>query len=307
MNTLLNAEQVRMNVSIVRFLQCLGFIPGKRVGAELFYLSMLEESDIQFSFVVNEDHNSWYDHELGVGGDITDFVKLYWKPISHQEAILKIHVILGLPGSENIVHFKGELSSNPIKCYRIVSINEIGTSDALSNYLERQLLRSKVSGDLKEVYFKKDHHGTVDVKEPNLFFGIGWPNECGGWEIRNKYFRTCVGHKGVTFVPKSKDSVAVFSDYFSYLIWKGGFDVVKEESVIVLNHHELINAGLTIAASFQHIQLYLDRSQAGFKATRTFCRRFPQCLDRSTTYRRYLSLHACVVANLSELGTNVKS
>ena len=299
MNTLLNSSQVRENISMVRLLKNLGFTPAKRVGSDLFYVSMLDEGDVPYSFVVNEDSNLWYDHSFCQGGDAVDFAVLFWKPVTHQDAIIKIQIALGLPGSEivnNNDKSRTGAGGKTNTVFQIESINEIGTTDALTNYLKRQILGEEFSGDLKEVFYSKKGTGGETDESMRTYFGVAWQNECGGWEIRNKYFRTVVGHKGVTFIPRSPESLIVFSDYFSYLTWKGGLNFPQEESVLVLNHHDLIHAGLAIAQKFKWFQLYLDRSQAGFKATRIFCQHFPRAMDRSTGYPGQLNLHASLLS-----------
>jgi len=300
MNTLLNSRQIKDYISMVGLLKSLGYRPVKRVGPDLFYESMLEEGDNPMTFVVNEEKNLWFDHGLGRGGNSIDFAILYWKPVSQQEALFKIQCVLALPGTESL-----ENLSNPeieeriqrIPICTLQGIKELGSTEALTSYLERQKLLSLAAGELKEIFYTYDPKR--DNMEPRAYYGIGWQNECGGWEVRNKYFRTCIGHTGVTFLPRDTENLIVFSDYFSYLVWRAGNGEDSVASILILNYHTLLSAALAIAASYKNIHLYLDRSQAGFRATRILNHTYPSSVDRSTGYSGYLNLHNQFVSSLA--------
>ena len=51
-------------------------------------------------------------------------------------------------------------------------------------------------------------------------FAAGWLNEAGGWEVRNKYFKGCLGQKAISFIPGHQKELCVFEGYINYLSWK---------------------------------------------------------------------------------------
>ncbi|RYG53165.1 MAG: hypothetical protein EOO01_05085 [Chitinophagaceae bacterium] len=130
------------------------------------------------------------------------------------------------------------------------------------------------------------------------FFAAGWQNENGGWEVRNKYFKGCLRHKGVSFIDAHKKNLAVFEGYINYLSWKlENPDAV--ESVIILNTLALLPVGIEKAKAFSRIDLYLDRDQAGHNASLEFITALPYATDRSKIYEGFNDYNDKLVAAIA--------
>ena len=100
---------------------------------------------------------------------------------------------------------------------------------ALLQYLtERKINISFAVQVCKEVYF------TTNGKR---YFAIGFENELGGYELRNRYFQGCLSPKDITHVKNGNDTCCIFEgfmDYLSYLTMKekhctGQPDFAKKE------------------------------------------------------------------------------
>ena len=64
----------------------------------------------------------------------------------------------------------------------------------------------------------KEAHYVVNGKS---YFAVAFENVCGGWELRNRYFKGCRGRKVISYLPWSRDEPstegAVFEGFIDYL------------------------------------------------------------------------------------------
>jgi len=129
--------------------------------------------------------------------------------------------------------------------YRVEKVKPLGTTQVISHYLETRGLADIAAGCLKEVYyFVQDEKG--EVKQ---FFAAGHQNELGGWEVRNKYFKGCLGKKGLTVIPGSERRIALFEGYFDYLSWL--YEHPEDScTILVLNTLSLLEAARKVALRY---------------------------------------------------------
>ena len=120
-------------------------------------------------------------------------------------------------------------------------------------------------------------------------------NVTGSWEVRNKYFKGCLGQKAISIIPGDHKSAAVFEGFINYLSWLKT-NPGTTQSVIILNTLSLLNEGLEKAKEFSFIDLYLDRDPAGFEATKDFKRMLPYAADRSAVYENFNDYNDMLVA-----------
>src|SRR5215203_4666128 len=72
----MNCEQANQ-FDLIEFLSKLGYQPNKVSGNNYWYLSPLRDEKNP-SFKINRQKNCWYDHGLGTGGRLVDFVLRYF-------------------------------------------------------------------------------------------------------------------------------------------------------------------------------------------------------------------------------------
>ena len=118
------------------------------------------------------------------------------------------------------------------------------------------------------------------------FFAAGWQNEQGAWEVRNPYFKGCMGHKAITFIPGCDDRVAIFEGYFNYLSWLTE-NTIAPDSIIVLNTATLTQAAIRKAITIDDVSVYFDHVPTGRKITAEFIKALPWAIDRSYQYEGY--------------------
>src|SRR5688572_15999028 len=83
----MNCEQANQ-LDLVEFLDKLGYLPKKVKSNDYWYLSPFRD-ETNPSFKINRQRNCWYDHGLGTGGGLVDFVVRYFN-CQVNEALQKI-------------------------------------------------------------------------------------------------------------------------------------------------------------------------------------------------------------------------
>ncbi|WP_439698162.1 toprim domain-containing protein [Mucilaginibacter sp. AW1-7] len=294
MDNLLEVKGLKEQVSIVDLLARLGFHPLRRSGKEDIYLSMLRDSDTKPSFAVNDELGVWYDHGLGKGGNVIDFGLLYWAGSTFSDVIGKIKSTCNLPilrVSPDLNRINTRRHALKVPHYRVESVKELGNNPAISRYLQSRGIFKAADGHLKEVYYFVED----EKKTKKYFFAAGWQNELGGWEVRNKYFKGCLGHKAISLIQGDTDRLHVFEGYFNYLSWKTDNPLINN-TVLVMNTTVLLQAAIKNAAAFKDVSIYFDHDKTGQDAAAEFIRSLPLAVDRSEIYKGYNDYNDYLIA-----------
>ena len=292
-NQKLKAREVKDNYSLADLLTRLGYKPVKRARDELLYLSMLRDSDTTPSLSVNDKQGTWYDFGEGKGGNIIDFGLRYWPGLPFQDVLEKIVDAYesSVPYLSSANNYKREPVAKKEPNYEILEIKDLSSNAAIGNYLESRGIGSVAKGRLKEIYYYIED----DDKKRSNFFSAGWQNEQGAWEIRNRYFKGCLGHKAISYIPNSEKRLAVFEGFFNYLSWLTE-DPFAQDSVLVLNSLSLLQPGILKAQDFRDIALYFDNDQSGRQATIDFNAALPWARDCASIYKGYNDYNDLIVA-----------
>ncbi|WP_183573814.1 CHC2 zinc finger domain-containing protein [Mucilaginibacter sp. X5P1] len=271
-----NAADIKSRISLVALLARLGYEPLRKAGRELLYLSMLRDSDTKPSFCVNENLNVWYDHGTGKGGNIIDFGMAYWQ-LNFKSTLKKIGEVTGddcqvpEPLQTGVRRHATKLPH-----YHIEAILDLGTTGDITAYLRERGVWNAAHELLKEIHYYVED----EKKQRKYFYAAGWQNQSGSWEVRNRYFKGCLGHKAITFIPGAEDRVAVFEGFINYLSWLTERPY-SPDSILVLNSLALLPSGIRAAREFTDVNIYFDRDLAGWQATAAFIKAMPQSIDCS--------------------------
>lgn len=293
----ISAKDIKEHVSLVDFLNRLGYRPEKRTGNEQLYLSMLRDSDTTPSFFVNDKQGTWYDFGEAKGGNIIDFGLLYWKGCSFREVLEKIVAVCDGPDLLAASTYVRKPLEAKAPNYGVLDIKDLGCNVAIAGYLESRGVRSVAEGRLKEIYYYVEN----EQKQRNNFFAAGWQNEQGAWEVRSLAFKGCLGRKAVSFIPNSETRLAVFEGFFNYLSWLVA-NPFTADSVLVLNSISLLQHGISKAEGFKEISLYLDNDASGRQATFDFQSALPSAKDYAGIYTGYNDFNEMLVAERTEHG-----
>ena len=102
------------------------------------------------------------------------------------------------------------------------------------------------------------------------YYAIAFPNESGGYEIRNPYYKGCIAPKAVSIISQGhSDSVCLFEGFMDYLSF---LTLRKLErlsvpcygaNMLVLNSVNNLPKALPRLKAYKHIYCYLDNDDAG--------------------------------------------
>jgi hypothetical protein len=280
MPELLTAKELKDQASLVDFLSRLGHQPARKYGRERIYYSILREDDTRPSLSVNDELGVWFDHGTRKGGNIVDLGLALWKHLSFQEVVQKIQeVCLISTGDKKPPRPRIAVR---VPNYIVQDIKEIGTHPAINDYLKSRQIFEQAKLMLKEIYYF-----VVDYKgEKKQFFAAGWKNEKGAWEVRNRYFKGCLGHKAISFIPGHQKKAALFEGFINFLSWRAE-NPNADHSIIVLNTIGLLDSGIEKAKAFSLLDVFFDRDQPGYQATKDLLKALPYATDRSGVYEGY--------------------
>ncbi|WP_433834199.1 toprim domain-containing protein [Flavobacterium anhuiense] len=123
---------------------------------------------------------------------------------------------------------------------------------------------------------------------------VGFPNNSGGFELRNEHFKGSSSPKDFTFIGSDAESLTVFEGFFDFLSYKmlnqnkNGL----ETSFLILNSLSFFNKSLPIMEKHQKVNLYLDRDPSGIKLTAEALHLNPsRYIDKSFLYQNRKDLN----------------
>ena len=146
---------------------------------------------------------------------------------------------------------------NPSKNYEILDVNEV-RHPALLEYLKERKVGNQTQF-LHEIRYR--------MNDKN-YFGIGFKNDSGGYEIRNKYSKICLGKKDISTIKNSSENVKIFEGFFDFLSFKNVENFLEKEpsDYIILNSVSMISNIKNSLRNYENIELYFDNDEAGNRA-----------------------------------------
>ena len=244
-------------IPIVDYLAQTGYKPKLTKGVNYWYCSPLR-SELTPSFKVNVERNQWYDFGTGDHGDIIDLVCAL-QQCSTAEAMRRLAALKGVRLAPSF-SFGG---TTPVRSQapsmELSSVQAVKHPKLLLYLAERGLQPSDVSPFLSEVYYR--------VSE-KCFFALGFPNDAGGWELRNPYFKGCFAPKAITTI-KGTDShkLQLFEGFMDFLSWRKLHPEVQDDSII-LNSLNLLPKLIPSLHAYTMIESLLDNDEAGDRVTK---------------------------------------
>lgn len=298
------AQEIRDQVSLVDLLARLGYRPVKTSGDEQFYLSMLRQAR-SACFIVNDKLGVWFDHAgtnpSGIrGGNIIDFCKAYWYPSSLEEVVEKMSVLCSTAQAPETGagHNTARRPRMPVRVphYRVADVKDLGHNPDVTGYLQLRGVWPVAHPFVREV-----HYFVEDAKKFRRHFcSAGWPNENGGWELSNPYFKGCIGTKGLSFVSGDPERLVVFQNMIDYLSWS--YEQPQSiETALILNGVSFIDSALRRASPYREVTTFFNRDDAGEKAVCAFRSAMPQAADGSAKYEGYNNYNHKLMAQRREV------
>jgi len=171
----------------------------------------------------------------------------------------------------------------------LISVQAVKRPKFLLYLSERGLQPSDVSPFLSEVYYR--------VSE-KCFFALGFPNDAGGWELRNPYFKGCFAPKAITTI-KGTDShkLQLFEGFMDFLSWRKLHPEVQDDS-IMLNSLNLLPKLIPTFHPYTMIESFLDNDEAGDRATKQLIDVGLSIQDMRACYAPYKDVNEYLVQRL---------
>jgi len=180
----MNIKEIKQ-IKLQDFLTAMGCKPVKQYGVNLMYLSPLR-TEKHASFKVNTEINQWYDFGIGRGGNIITLAELLYNSSDVSYLIHQIERNAPSSVSGSLPTVKPTTPQNSFEHLQVLPI----THPALIKYLEERCIDIETARTVcKELHF--DTRG-------KHYFGIGFPNIAGGYEIRNPFFKGCIAPKDIS-------------------------------------------------------------------------------------------------------------
>ena len=254
----MNIDQIK-KIKLQEFLATIDCKPVKQYGVNLMYLSPLR-TEKHASFKVNTELNLWYDFGIGRGGNIIDLAELLYNSSDVSYLIHQIERNAPSCVSVSLPTAKPNKPQNSFENLQVLSISH----PALIKYLGERCIDIEIARTVcKELHF--DTRG-------KHYFGIGFPNIAGGYEIRNPFFKGGITPKDISLFhnEESKQSCFVFEGFIDFLSFmmlrRKENDGLKRQDYLVLNSVSNVHKALEPLSHYENIQCFLDNDEAGRKA-----------------------------------------
>jgi len=248
----MNCKQFN-SISLEEVLLSLGHLPTKQNEKEAWYLNPFA-TESQASFKLDRRLNAWYLHSEGIGGNNTDFMRKYLNA--------SVSDVLVWAENHNFSSFQNQNVSNQKlenlpKNYEIIEIKNVQHPALLEYLIERKV--ENQTQFLQEIYYR--------MNDKN-YFGIGFKNDSGGYEIRNKYSKICLGKKDISSIENGSKSLRIFEGFFDFLSFKNVEESLekKPSDYIILNSVSMISKIKNSIENYENIELYFDNDEAGNRA-----------------------------------------
>lgn len=259
----MNCAQAK-KIKIEDYLKSKNIVPvnTRHEGTVLIYKSPYR-NETKGSFEVNTNKNIWYDHGTGDGGKILDLIMI----IENTD----ISGALELLASKNIkpfLFYQQETQATQHQKTKIISIKQLTSYDLIKYANER-----KISNQIAATYLQEITYSIwIDkYNEYKTYRALGFKNNTGGYELRNKYFQGCTS-KDLTFITGKRHSqINIFEGFFDFLssIELSGTNKLKFD-VLILNSVALKEKTKNIVNKYDQLNLFMDNDTAGEEATKYF-------------------------------------
>jgi len=278
--------QIR-ELDLVAWLETQGFqVAARRKNdTDYWYLSPLREEKTP-SFHVSRLTNEWYDFGLMAGGNPVDFFLRYFN-CSIPELLGRLDL-----GSQRhaLPLFDDGSHAGPLhKDSRLaVRLAHPIYAYPLKAYLhERSIPLSVAQKFCKEVDFEVNGRS---------YYGIGFGNDAGGWEIRNKNFKQSSSPKDITTLGCGSKEVKVFEGFFDFLSWQClNPHTGSSVDFVILNGAGMFDRALPFLTDHQRVGLWLDRDVTGKRYTEYALSMGERFTDESAYFQGYKDLNEWLI------------
>ena len=273
----MNCEEIKQKIGIRTVLESFHLFPVKENRKTAFYFALDREEKVP-SLSVDFVKNTAFDFGTGKSYDVISIVQ-QMKKCSVSEALKYLSTFDFSIQNESLnAEMRFQTS------YKILEIKEIQHL-ALIQYLKSRKV-------FEQKHLIKEIHYELEGKK---YFGIGFQNNSGGFEIRNPYSKICLGNKDITLIESENNpnnEIAVFEGFFDYLTFR---NLEREHSncdYLILNSTVMLYKVEKKLKKYDKISLFLDNDANGNTVKARIQNQYQNVEDCSLIYYGYKDLNA---------------
>jgi len=276
----MNVQQAKQ-IPLTGILSQIGVDTPQRRTDGLWYNSPFRQERTP-SFKVLPAKNIWYDHGLGHGGTVIDFVMQYCNCATVSDALRECEQFSGVRGIavDTLPLFSDapspalvrQADRDRVPSGPAITIEQVKPlqSPKLIQYIEKRGIPLTLAR-----HFVQEAYYTVKGKD-RPYYALAFANASGGYELRNPYFQAVAGSKDISLIqPDNPELFEVlifegFMDFLSALVSWG--QRAPDRPVLVLNSVAMREKAVSVIREhgFTDLRLYLDRDESGRKLTAEF-------------------------------------
>lgn len=269
------------SIPLATFLSQLGHFPVKTKDNRLWYKSPLRQEHTA-SFKVQTDINCWYDFGLGRGGNIIGLAAELYQSNDLHFLMDCIARCVSVPSPQTVASSFGQRQSAP-------SFTDIEVVPLRHHALVAYLQERGIPAQIAVAHCKQIHYSCRGKR----YYAVGFANESGGYETRNRYFKGCIAPKDIS-LRRIRDGptidVAVFEGFIDYLSALT-LGIIQEADAIILNSVSNVGKAIQYLRDYNTIHCYLDNDNAGKSAFAAISAQFDNVIDRSYLYFQFNDLN----------------
>ena len=273
-------------IPIADFLSAMGILPQKQKGGILWYNAPYRTERTP-SFKVDTNKNVWFDFGIGKGGDIFDLAGEF---IGSGDFLLRAAFIAKSGTCPLPVLKQPQRSEKKETVFEDIWVRPLQDTRLL-DYLEERGINAHVAiPNCEEVRYRV--HG-------KRYYAIGFRNNAGGLELRNRFFKGCIPPKDISLKHNGSDVCTVFEGFMDYLSAMQLGIIASDQ--LVLNSVSNVEKAVKALQGYGRIECFLDNDDAG---RRTF-QRLHDCfgekvIDRSALYADHKDLNDYLLSKNAE-------
>lgn len=267
------------DISIKDFLRSQGIHPVKEYSGYGMYLSPYR-NERHPSFKVEYNDNLWIDFGTHEGGSIIDLVmkmkqcslfqaKEYLRNYSDNSPII-------VPSDSFFFHRKSPV--NPSGAMEVTKIKPLQHPKLLAFLRER-----KVDTRIAQTYCKEIHYQIAGRN----YYAIGFPNDAGGFVMRNCAFKGCKSPNNITTFDRETLNVHLFEGFIDFLSLLTMQPNQTDTSSVILNSTGNLEKAIPFLSKYNLINAFLDNDEAGKQALEKLQKLNLPVKDISKRYAEY--------------------
>jgi hypothetical protein len=293
----MNCEEANQ-IDMVDYLSFLGFQPTGIKGNDYWYLSPFRDEKTA-SFKIQRRKNVWYDHGIGTGGGLIDFVRQFYH-CDVSEALQKILFF------QPQINLKNSVDRPPFHLHENSLINHKDASQTaikiiaakqpiLEPWLCRYLKQRRIEKSIANKYCYEVEF--INGEKEKIFKAIGFKNNAGGYELRNEYFKGSSSPKYISYFNNKADNLTVFEGFFDFLSYHSLHQNQDQllTNFLVLNSTSFFQRSLLLMEKHETIYLFLDNDLTGKRCAEIALKRSAKYKDESKLYKGYKDINDWMV------------